>query len=193
MKHLGLTIVWLLLGCGSTVAADQPAPVNVPELKGYLAKSMESRTEEEALKALRDSMKKMYGIELAPVLRAEEGRSYITIGREEALASGRITPKELASVGEWGYVVKCGDGQMTIAGRNGWATCCGVYAFLEKAGVRFFGPHASQAYIPKLDTKEIPAFTLIEKPAFVYRNGRSAAWKQVMSLVADPTPRPVPS
>jgi hypothetical protein len=56
-----------------------------------------------------------------------------------------------------------------IAGRNARSVLFGVYAFLERAGVRFLRPGPDGEIIPHIDDIPIPAAPLVEMPRYRHR------------------------
>lgn len=78
------------------------------------------------------------------------------------------TPRD-AALGEEGFIIRSVDCGLIIAGAEPRGTLYGVYAFLEKIGVRFLA--FDETVVPMEETLVCPALDIREKPAFMYRYG----------------------
>lgn len=91
-------------------------------------------------------------------------------GARDIWAASGVSPD---SLGSEGYMIK------TLAVRNGRAICIvgasrigtlyGVYAFLDRLGVRWFAPGAANEEIPALSADGFPDFDVRESPGFFTR------------------------
>ncbi len=134
-------------------------------------------------------MKQLYGVELrnlSSLKDAGRDQAVIVLGRQAALSEGGISDAELANVTPGGYVIKCGDGRIVIAGDDGWSTYYGVVGFLEKLGMRFFLPDPARAFVPKPTARLIEPRTVLDRPVFAFRNGWNLLFRQCHPELGDP-------
>ena len=71
------------------------------------------------------------------------------------------------TLGNEGLALQTKGGHVAIAGGRQRGTMYGVYAFLEKLGVRWFARDCT--YTPRISSLRIPALNEIQKPALEYR------------------------
>ena len=180
-----LTIV--ALASASCLAADSAA-VDVDRIAGIHTAESPTPRVQAAAKQLKAGMKRLYGVELGEVrdLQDAAGDQAVFVLGKAALEAGLIKPEELARVRPGGYVIRCGDGRIAIAGNDGWSTFYGVLEFLERQGVRFFTRHASQAFVPEPKSRKIEPYVLHDKPVFAIRNGWSPVLRQYHAALGDP-------
>lgn len=84
-----------------------------------------------------------------------------------------LTTEQLSALGPEGYALKTAsvDGRkvLLIAGGGRVGTLYGVYDFLYRLGVRWFGPGEVNEDVPALKLDRLPDLDVVERPAFVSR------------------------
>lgn len=128
-----------------------------------------SKDEENAAKELSQYLGKMtderFGIEkYSPKMANESGNIFLG---KSAIDSGGISKKELSEVENEGYCIRTEKGNVYIAGGKYGGVIYGAYAFLEKAGAKFFA--ADHQVIPRLGKISIRGLNIKRKPAFELR------------------------
>jgi hypothetical protein len=95
-----------------------------------------------------------------------EGTAYLSLCDQLLLPPGI----ELAPA-PWddGFTVWAQDGGLFIAGRNPRSVLFGVYAFLERQGVRYLRPGDDGEVVPQVDALQLPAAPIVEKAAYRHR------------------------
>ncbi len=146
--------------------------------------------EAEAAQELVFHLRKMSGVEVpihplepsevAGFLEASRkaGQSVILLG---ALARERLRSADAEAAWEdpSAFVVEAREGVLAIAGATPTGTACGVYAVLEKLGVRWYFPGELGTVVPTRDAVSFPDGRMVEKPSFPARYfpvGDDAAW-----------------
>lgn len=113
-------------------------------------------------------LKKLFGVSL-PVnppemkIGPDTGNVFL-LGKQAALACGRVTQQELKHAGEEGFVLRAHQGLVVIAGSSPEATGYGVARYLEDHGVRFFQPEIREK-IPDLASSFLHELYLIDWPS----------------------------
>lgn len=178
-----------LLAAGAVANRAPAEGVRVDRLAGIYVASPVSATDQACVSDLQDGLKKLFGS--SPRLLGKPPKtgshSVLILGKEAALSTGRVTPNELLAADPDGYVIKCDNQWVVIAGAEAWTTRWGIYAFLEKLGLGYFEPSPSQARLagPK-PGREIKPFSISERPCFGYRSGWSVAYRETWPCLADP-------
>lgn len=152
------------------------------------------RESRQAAEDVRGYLRRMFGVVL-PVNPSGLGAAtnpgnVVVLGREAALASGRIKEKELAYVGENGFVIRASNGRVTIAGNTPKATRFGVARYLEDLGVRFLIPDEHEI-VPDLRDSCLRELVVFDWPRFPDWPGLARTWK-VSSRKAAILPFPCP-
>lgn len=181
--------VLVCLAAGPAVPTAVAQPIDVDRLAGIYYRAPLTYPEEQAVQQLKLGMKQLYGSQLRdlPNLKsAGRDQSVIILGRRTAVAAGATSDQELARITLGGYLIKCGDGRIVIAGDDGWATYYGVVGFLEKLSMRFFLPDPAQAYVPKPASRLIQPFALFDRPTFTFRNGWHLLFRECHPVLGDP-------
>ena len=160
--------------------------LKITDIQGIRIERPVNGTLKTAAKDLRTALNRMYNLGNLPLLPTKTAGAAVVLGRKQALAEGRVTQEEMGRATPDGYVIKVDGKGIVIAGTDRWATRFGVYALLEKLGVRFFGHSIGAAKYPKNPPRFIKPFVLIDKPVFRYRNGRSFVQREMFNLIADP-------
>lgn len=99
-------------------------------------------------------------------LRRLDGTFPIIIGFNSL--SDLFAPLRDNKLGDDGFIIRSVDYGIIIAGEKPRGTLYGVYAFLEKLGVRFLA--TDETVIPAYDELYVPYLDIRETPAFMYRN-----------------------
>jgi len=183
-----LTIILFAAFASGRVAIQAAAPVNVDKLKVVCVGAKPSPAEKQASRVLCELLKRLYGIDLKEVASLDglaEQEPAIVLGRA-AVAAGLVSKGDLDRVRHGGYVIKCGDNRIAIAGETPWNTYFGVAGFLEKLGMRFYTSDISKAYTPKPETRIIKAFSIFDKPVFGYRAGWKPIMRECSYITGDP-------
>jgi hypothetical protein len=124
-----------------------------------------------AARILRSFLYNLYGA-IVPVVwepqAANPGKGRIFIG-EAALNAGILKGADIGQLGEGGYLVLEKGGSLGIAGKDGSGTISGVYAFLEKHGVKFLAAGEEEWLAPI--SPLIKDLRLSRSPAFEFRLG----------------------
>lgn len=100
-----------------------------------------------------------------------EGKTPILLGTLALERLGALTAEEEAVLKDpSGFVIRAENKAILIAGRTPTAVACGVYAFLEDLGVRWFFPGDLGTVIPKDPQLAIPTGTRAERPTLAARH-----------------------
>lgn len=178
----------LLLGFAPILVAAVAygaSPVDVDQVDGIYSSESADKVEQQAVAHLKSGMKKLYGIDLVDTATADEA-SVIVVGRAAALRGKWVSEAELAALAPQGYIIRCGDGRIVIAGADSWGTLFGVYGFFQKLGVRFHESTLEQAHFPAMTSRLIEPFELTESPTFEYRSGWDLPRRQTHRMLGDP-------
>ena len=119
-------LVCLMSWC--TVFGQDALPVDVDRIAGIYAGQSPTERQKAAVRQLKLGMKQLYGIELKDITDPDnvaKGKALIVLGRKAGVARGLVTDEELRRVKPDGYVIKCGDGRIAIAGEDGWCSYYG--------------------------------------------------------------------
>jgi len=176
-----------LLSVGAGPLSGGEPGLAVGRLKGIRVAGPPTGLDQMAVREFQAGIKRLYRIAL-PELKegqASAAEPVVSLGKAAALASGKVTQRELDSVTPGGYAIKCAADGIAIAGPDSAATLFGVYAFLEKLGMRFYAPRIQDATAPQSLGSEITPFSLAERPVFAYRAGRHWPWRQMFYLVGE--------
>ena len=96
-----------------------------------------------------------------------KGQLLFLINADAVPDDAKVPKKLLPEVGTDAFAIRTYDDRMVIAGGSERAVLFGVYDFLERVGCRWFGP--LEEHVPKVETLEIPALDIHEKPALRWR------------------------
>jgi len=177
-----------LLGCILMLIAATAfgsTPVDVNQIDGIYSVESAGGIEQQAVAELKSGMKKLYGIDLVDTATLDE-RSVIVVGRAAALRGKWVNEAELAALAPQGYIIRCGDGRIVIAGADSWGTLFGVYGFFQKLGVTFHKSTLGQAHFPVVKSQIIEPFEMTDSPAFEFRAGWDLARRQTLRMLGDP-------
>ncbi len=161
MKTSRLTTIILFLVCigirPNRLQADQPVVIIGPEAEV---------AEQHAASELQRYLTRMTGEDIA--IHAQRGDGIV------ALIIGGLPPSEREQLGEEGYVLRCEDGGLRLAGGGSRGTLYAVYDFLERLGCRWYYMNPEDEVVPRLSTDVVvqlvrSGLRVEEKPAFRYR------------------------
>jgi hypothetical protein len=125
-------------------------------------------TERYAAQELQTFLEKISGVRLDVLAEKDAGnRKAVLIGA--TLRGSSIIPDgDLQPLGQEGFVLRTQKGDLAIRGGGPRGVLYGVYSLLEDhLGVRWYAPGAD--LIPKMETIDLPALDVSDKPAFEYR------------------------
>lgn len=126
-----------------------------------------------AVDDLRNYLGQITGQEIADAGTPPAGRCGICIG--DVPANADLKPViARAQLGRDGFVLDIGPRGVRILGGSKFGTAYGIYAFLERLGVRWLFPGDWGEVVPRLATVILPVARSVEKPAFAIREQHCA-------------------
>lgn len=113
---------------------------------------------------------------------SEPFRSNAVYLGKAALEKGLVSKEETARAGSDGFVLKITENAIGIASESPWGLLCGVGRLGEMLGLRPTGNGAG-VFPPSVPPRELKECTIIDAPAFFYRNGGNPLTGQLGSLM----------
>ena len=163
--------------------------LKVRSLKGIYAGPLNASFDRETTEQLRAGLNRLFKRRIPVLERIKDIDSqnlYLVLGQKAALEFNKLTNQQLRNVSPGGYIIQCDEKGIVIAGPDPWSTRYGVYAFLEKLGMRLFSQDFNNAHVTKPEEDTIPFFSIYDKPAFAFRSIRPAVWGGMYYQLGDP-------
>jgi hypothetical protein len=140
----------------------------------------------EAAQAVQDYLGRMYGAKLpvnpAGVTAGPGLGNVVIVGMKAALASGRVTQKELDYVGPDGFVVRAHQGRIVLAGGSPGSAGFPLARYLEDHGVHFSMPGVKET-VPDLKGTCLHELYIPDHPYFKNRPV-AGGWKLMTRVAA---------
>ncbi len=132
-----------------------------------------SHIEAHAVEEFQSYVKKITGTEL-PIAKKAEVETYpIFIG---AAARGRLGDFDGPSLGDEGFLLRGTPDGFYVAGAKDLGTLYGVYALLERLGVRWLMPGEAGEIVPSTPELRVGTLDEVQTPSFKYRWIESGDW-----------------
>jgi len=178
-----IALAWVLLAGASLASAAE-----LDRIRGIYSAGDRSEPATLAANAIRAYVQYVNKRQTVPELdkapAPEQGA--IIIGKA-ALDLGLISPEEVRQAAPDGFVIKVTADQVAMAGAEPWALTSAAGRFAELLGLRH-GQSPPDHGVPLARSDQggsIAPQTIIDKPAFCFRNGRNFMLGQVGVQVAD--------
>jgi len=160
----------------SPLAAPAAQPTGLVLVEEGAAKSVivadpaVSPSEQWAVSELQTHLEQISGAKLGTLApddlpRVRLAGGMIVVG---ARTAAKVAPEvKLDGLGDEGFVIKVAGNRLIVAGGEKRGTLYGVYALLERLGVRWWTP--TETFVPRAKTVTVPAMDLREVPRLEYR------------------------
>ena len=170
-----LTVAAVVAAAQWLGAALPAAAVEARVLRTVWISRAEDAAEEAAAKLLQEGFQALYGFRPAVVAGPpNEGTPGVVLGRQLALASGKVTEAELEEVKFDGYVIKAAGNRIILAGYDRVGTRYAPAALLRRLGMRWVPWLGSISgvveAVPKNPPSQTEPFVESSRPFYEYRD-----------------------